>query len=73
MKDLMLRARVVVRSSNMKFHDVVWQTTSKRAARAARLFFLVQPIKSLILIVALSLPLLSSFLKLPDVIESRER
>ena len=36
-----------------KFHVVVWQTTSKhctkkRAARAARLFFFVQPIKSLI-------------------------
>ena len=36
-----------------KFHVVVWQTTSKccskkRAARAARLFFLIQPIKSLI-------------------------
>jgi len=36
-----------------KFHVVVWQTTSKhctkkRAARAARLFFFIQPIKSLI-------------------------
>ena len=36
-----------------KFHVVVWQTTSKtctkkRAARAARLFFLVQPVKQLI-------------------------
>ena len=36
-----------------KFHVVVWQTTSKhctkkRAARAARLFFVIQPIKSLI-------------------------
>ena len=36
-----------------KSHVVIWQTTSKnctkvRAARAARLFFLIQPIKSLI-------------------------
>ena len=36
-----------------KFHVDVWQTTSKhctkkRAARAARLFFFIQPIKSLI-------------------------
>ena len=36
-----------------KFHVVVWQTTSKhctkkRAARAARLLFFIQPIKSLI-------------------------
>ena len=36
-----------------KFHGVIWQTTSKnstkgRAARAARFFFLIQPIKSLI-------------------------
>ena len=36
-----------------KFHVVVWQTTStnyakKRAARAARLFFFIKPIKSLI-------------------------
>ena len=36
-----------------KYHVVVWQTTSKhctkkRAARAARLFFFTQPIKSLI-------------------------
>ena len=36
-----------------KFHVVVWQTTSKhcikkRAARVARLFFFIQPIKSLI-------------------------
>ena len=37
-----------------KFHVVVWQTTSKhctknRAARATRLFFFTQPIKSLML------------------------
>jgi len=36
-----------------EFHVVVWQTTSKhctkkRAARAARLFFFIQPIKLLI-------------------------
>ena len=42
----------VVRSRFWKFHNVVWQTTSEnstkvRAARAARLFFLIQPIGSL--------------------------
>ena len=41
MKDLLLRARVLVRTSKFKFHVVIWQTTSKictkkRAARAAR-------------------------------------
>ena len=41
------------KSQIWKFHVVVWQTTSKhctkyRAARAARLFFFIQPIKSLI-------------------------
>ena len=51
-----------------KFHVVVWQTTSKqcskkRAARAARLFFFVQPIKSLICGVVVTLP--SSNLKFP--------
>ena len=51
-KDLLLRARVVVRTSNTKISSCLWQTTSKhctkkRAARAALLFFLIQPIKSL--------------------------
>ena len=37
----------------LKFHVVVWQSrwkifARKRAARAARLFFLVQPIKAMI-------------------------
>ena len=53
MKDLRLRACVVIGTSKLKIHVVVWQTTStnftiKRAARAARLFSLIQPIKSLI-------------------------
>ena len=46
------RARVVVRTSNMKIsrRGLDWQTTSKNCtekhvARAARLFFLIQPIK----------------------------
>ena len=51
--DLLLRARVVIRTSIWKFHVVVWQTTlkhctKKRAAHAARLFFFIQPMKSLI-------------------------
>ena len=52
MKDLLLGVHVVVKTLNWKFHVVVWQTTSNncskvRAARAARLFFLVQPMRSL--------------------------
>jgi len=46
-------AHVRTSRPNWTFHVVVWQTTSKNctkecAARAARLYFLVQPIKSLI-------------------------
>jgi len=53
MKDLTLRSRVVVRTSNMKIPlclltDYVKKLHQTRAARAARLFFLVQAIKSLI-------------------------
>ena len=53
MKDLPLRAPVVVGTSNMKISrrplaDYVKNCIKNRAARAARLFFLIQPIKSLI-------------------------
>ena len=53
MKILSLRVCVVVKISNMKISrrplaDYVKHCTKKRATRAARLFFLVQPIKSLI-------------------------
>ena len=53
MKGLLLRARVVVRTSKMKISrrhlaDYVKTCTKKHAARAARLFFLIQPIKSFI-------------------------
>ena len=46
MKDLLLGVHVVVKTLNLEIHAVVWQTTSKnstkvRAARAARLFFLI--------------------------------
>ena len=52
MKVLHLCAHVVVKSLVWTFHVVIWQTTSKncakvRAARAARLVFLIQPIGSL--------------------------
>ena len=52
MKNLLLSFHVVVETLNLEIHGVVWQTTSKnctkvRAARAAQLFFLLQPIKSL--------------------------
>ena len=50
MEDLPLWARVVVRTSNMKISrrrlaDYVNNCTKKLAARAARLCFLIQPIK----------------------------
>ena len=53
MKDLPLRAPVVVRTSNRKISrrplaDYDKNCTKNRAARAARLCFLIQPIKSLI-------------------------
>ena len=54
--DLLLRARVVVRTSHMKISHCrsadyvkkLHQKRAARAARAARLFFFIQPIKSLI-------------------------
>ena len=55
-----------------KLHVVLWQTsyvidcTKKRAARAARLLFLIQPIKSW-LCGAVVVVLPSSFLQLPSV------
>ena len=52
-ENLLLRAHVVVRTSSTKIPrrhltDYVKNCTKKRAARAARLFVLLQPIKSLI-------------------------
>ena len=57
-----------------KFHVVVWQTTSKnctkkRPARAARLFSSFNQTNHWL--VALTLPLPSSFLKLPIVIDTQ--
>ena len=51
-KDLLLCVYVVAKTLNLKFSFVIRQATSKnctkvRAARAARLFFLIQPIRSL--------------------------
>ena len=52
MKDLMPRAGVVVRTSNMKISrrrlGDTSHITEKRDTRAARLLFFIQPIKSLI-------------------------
>ena len=49
MKDLPLRARVVVRTSKMKIDKLRQKIAPKGgAARAVRLFFLIEPIKSLI-------------------------
>jgi len=66
----MLRACVIIRTSNIKISrrrlaDYVKTLHKKRAARAARLFFFIQPIKSLICGVVLTL--LPSNLKLPIV------
>ena len=52
MKDSPLQARVVVRTSNMKISrrhlaDTSKNCTTRRAARAARLFSPIQPMKSL--------------------------
>ena len=54
MKDLLLSVHVVVKTLNKFFWNfhVVWQTASKnstslRATHAARLYFLVYPIRSL--------------------------
>ena len=52
-KFLLLRIALSSQPQKSKLHVVVWQTTSKNCAkkrgiRAARLFFLVQPIKALI-------------------------
>ena len=67
-EDLLRGARVVVRSSKIKitrFHlaDYVKKFHQKRAARAQRLFFLIQPIKSLIgggvVVISYELPNLS--------------
>ena len=44
MKDLLPRARVVVRTSNI----IISTKSVPRAARAARLFLLIKPIKSLV-------------------------
>ena len=66
MNDLLLRARVVVRTSCAKnlrrhFADYVNKSfTKKRAARVARLFFLIQPIKSLICGVVVAVPVVVS-------------
>ena len=53
MKDLLLCVHAVVKTLNLEISRVVWQITSEnstevRAARAAPLFFLIQPIRSLI-------------------------
>ena len=59
MKDLILRSRVVVRTSNLKisrrhlaYSSKNW--TKERAARTARLFFLVRPMTSLIFDIAVA-------------------
>ena len=52
MKDLLLCVHLGIKTLNFEMSPCLWQTTSKistkvRAARAARLFFLIQPIRSL--------------------------
>jgi len=65
MKDLLQRTRVVVRTSNMKISrrrlaDYVKICTKKRAARAARLFFFLQPIKPLICVTGVAVAVVIS-------------
>ena len=72
MRDLLvlLCVHVVIKTVDMKnFHVVIWQTTSEnctkeRAPRAARLSFLIQPIKSLVCGVDIAVLVVISF-KLP--------
>ena len=64
LKILLLRAHVVVKTSHMKISrrslETSKQCTKKRAARAARLFFFIQPIKSLICGVAVDVAAVKS-------------
>jgi len=64
MKDFLLRDSVVIRSSSMKISrphlaDCIKKLYQKQAARAARLFFLIQPIKSLVCDVVVAVPVIS--------------
>ena len=49
MKDLLLRVHVVVKTLNLEISrcHLAENSAQVRAARAARLFFLIQPIRSL--------------------------
>ena len=47
-----LRFTLSLKPSIWEFHDAIWETSAKnctrmRAARAAQLFFLIQPIRSM--------------------------
>ena len=68
MKELRLCVHAVVKTLNLEISrchlaDYVKELSKVRAARAARLFFLFQPIRSLFSSVIFALP--SSLLKLP--------
>ena len=68
MKELRLCVHVVVKTLNLEISrchlaDYVKELSKVRAARAARLFFFIQPIRSLFSSVIFALP--SSLLKLP--------
>ena len=71
MKHFLLRARVVVRTSNMKISGrrladyTSKHRSKKRAARAARSFFFIEPIKSLICGVVADVALVKHYIKLP--------
>jgi len=65
MKDSLLRARVVVRTSKMKISrrylaDYAKKCTKKRVARAPGLFSVVQPIKSLISVIVIAVASVTS-------------
>ena len=61
MKDLLLRAHVVVKTSRMKISRRSLETSKQcTKKRAARLFFFIQPIKSLICGVAVDVAAVKS-------------
>ena len=74
MKDVLLQAHVVVRTSNEKISRcrlADYNYTRKLTARAARLLYLIQPIKSLIFGVFVAVAVVKSVVKLPIEFESK--
>ena len=69
-KDLLLCVHVVTKTLNLETSRFIWQTASKnctkvRVACAARLFFLIQPIRLLFSGVIVTVAVAVAFVKLP--------